>query len=131
MRAPPQNPDPRDLDAGIRATVLLLRGAGFQTFTSCEGGHGHAFRHPTIGLELEGDYYVFRDRLAAFLRAHGCRVFEVSLMTCYDEEHPEGRDRVYLEGIDLLSPEERKKALAAIKRQERRLVRQAKRASGQ
>lgn len=26
--------------------------AGYETFTSCEGGKGHAFKEPTIGLRI-------------------------------------------------------------------------------
>ena len=36
------------LDAGIAPYVLLLRGAGVETFESCEGGQGHAYPQPTI-----------------------------------------------------------------------------------
>ena len=46
--------DPHVLDDGIRDTVVLLQQGGFRTFTSCEGGRGHAFQHETIGIELEG-----------------------------------------------------------------------------
>ena len=59
--------DPNMLDDGIREIVLLLRQAGYKTFTSCEGGRGHPFREPTVGLKLEGDYFQFRDRLVGFL----------------------------------------------------------------
>ena len=37
-----------ELDAGIAPAVMLLREAGFGTFTSCQGGEGHAFEEPTI-----------------------------------------------------------------------------------
>ena len=43
-----------DLDDGICEIVLLLRKAGFKTFTSCEGGRGHPFREPTVGLSAYG-----------------------------------------------------------------------------
>lgn len=36
------------LDAGIYAFVRLLRAHGVETFESCQGGEGHAFRVPTI-----------------------------------------------------------------------------------
>jgi hypothetical protein len=36
------------LDPGIRRAVLILRRAGIETFESCEGGPGHAFKEPTI-----------------------------------------------------------------------------------
>lgn len=60
--------DPSHLDDGIRDSVLMLWRAGYKTFTSCEGGHGHSFRHSTIGIKLIGDYFEFRDGLAEFLR---------------------------------------------------------------
>ncbi|HEY1602812.1 MAG TPA: hypothetical protein VGG64_24625 [Pirellulales bacterium] len=116
--------DPSDFDAGIRATVLRLWEAGFRTFTCCQGGRGHAFRNPTIGIDLEGDYFALRTRLAAFLHAEGCRVFEISLITCYDEEHEQGQDFMHVEGLDLLSPEIRSQAIKRIQRQERRLERE-------
>jgi hypothetical protein len=45
--------DPNTLDDGIRETVFLLRNAGYKTFISCEGGRGHAFHEPTIGLKVQ------------------------------------------------------------------------------
>jgi hypothetical protein len=44
--------------------------------------------------------------------------------TCYDEEHPQGRDLVYIEGLDLLSPEFRSQAIRRVQRQEKRLARE-------
>ena len=41
------------LDSGIKEAVLILRGAGVETFESCEGGNGHAFDVPTI--KFHGD----------------------------------------------------------------------------
>lgn len=36
------------LDRGISYAVKVLRDGGIETFESCEGGNGHAFREPTI-----------------------------------------------------------------------------------
>jgi hypothetical protein len=108
-----------DLDPGIRDAVLLLWKAGFKTFTSCEGGKGHSFRHETIGLELEGNYGVFRKRLVAFLRSQGIENFTVSLVTDY----PADKSYVYLEGLDLLSEEKRRKVIKSVKRMEQTLRR--------
>lgn len=110
-------PDPSDLDPGIRDAVLLLWQAGFRTFTSCEGGRGHSFRHETIGLELEGNYAAFQKRLVRFLRSQGMENFSISLVTDY----PAGESVVYLEGLDLLSAENRRKVIQAVKRKGRRL----------
>lgn len=50
-------PDDWVLDAGIAPAVEVLRAAGVETFESCEGGPGHAFREPTVrffGHRAEG-----------------------------------------------------------------------------
>jgi hypothetical protein len=106
------------LDAGIQEIVLLLRQAGYKTFTSCEGGRGHAFREPTVGLNFKGDYFAFRDRLVEFLHAHGRRFFEVVLVSSY----PKGKHYVYLQGFDIASTETRKKMERTMKQQRRRLI---------
>jgi hypothetical protein len=36
------------IDPGIRRAVLILRRGGVETFESCEGGEGHAFKEPTV-----------------------------------------------------------------------------------
>jgi hypothetical protein len=41
-------PVPNGLDPGIAPFVLALREQGVETFESCQGGRGHAFRKPTI-----------------------------------------------------------------------------------
>jgi len=107
------------IDLGIRDTVVLLQKAGFTTFTSCEGGKGHSFRHGTIGVVLDGDYRSFRKKLVRFLQSHGIDNFTVSLVTDY----PAGKSYVYLEGLDLLSPDKKKKVVEAVKRKERQLRR--------
>ena len=109
--------DPSDFDAGIHDAVGLLKCAGFKTFTSCEGGRGHFFRHETIGLELDGDYRSFQKKLVKFLHSQGKQVFTISLVTDY----PAGKSNVYLEGLDLLSADKRKKVIEAVKRKERTL----------
>ena len=116
--------DPKLLDDGIRDCVLLLRNAGFTTFTSCEGGKGHSFRHGTINLTLEESYSSFQRKLVAFLRSQGMQNFTVSLVTDYTAEHPEGKSCVYVEGLDLLSEGKRGKVIEAAKRKARLAVRQ-------
>jgi hypothetical protein len=116
--------DPRELDEGIRDTVLLLWKAGFNTFTSCEGGKGHSFRHPTIGITLDGTYSAFHKRLVTYLRSLGMQNFSISLVTDYHQNHPEGKSCVYLEGLDILSEGKRRRLIAAVDRRERRLRRQ-------
>lgn len=109
--------DTGDLDPGIRDTVLLLWKAGFKTFTSCDGGKGHSFRHATIGLELDGDYRSLQTKLVKFLRSQRMENFTISLVTDY----PAGKSCVYLEGLDLLSAEKRKLVIEAVRRKEKRL----------
>ena len=112
--------DTSDLDPGIRDAVLLLQTAGFKTFTSCEGGRGHSFRHETIGLELDRDYRSFHKRLVKFLRSQGIESFTISLVTDY----PQGKSVVYLEGLDLLSADKRRRVIEGVRRKERRLRQQ-------
>ncbi len=114
--------DLADLDNGIREMVLLLRKAGYKTFTSCEGGRGHPFREPTVGLKVEGDYFRFRDQLVRFLHSQNCWFFEVTLVSSYHQRRPEGKHYVYLQGFDIASPEKRKKIDQSIRRRERRLI---------
>jgi len=116
--------DPADLDDGIRDTVVLLWKAGFRTFTSCEGGKGHSFRYATIGLELDEDYFNFQNKLVEFLRSQGMQNFTISLVTDFHPDYPAGKTCVYLEGLDLLSEDKRKRVIRSINRKERRLRRQ-------
>jgi hypothetical protein len=109
--------DPGDLDLGIRDAVLLLWKAGVKTFTSCEGGWGHSFRHETIGMELDGDYPAYQKKTVRFLRSQGMENFTISLVTDY----PKGKSFVYLEGLDLLSSDKRRRVIQAVRRKERRL----------
>lgn len=53
------------LDQGIALHVSVLRGAGVETFESCEGGTGHAYPVPTV--RFYGD------------RSEGFRVFTVAM----------------------------------------------------
>lgn len=112
--------DPNTLDDGIRETVLLLRKAGYKTFTSCEGGRGHAFHEPTIGLKAKGDYFPFRNRLVKFLHSQGRCCFEVVLVSSYHHKTPQGKHHIYLQGFDIVSPAKRKRLLQSSRQKERR-----------
>ena len=112
------------LDDGIRESVLLLRKAGYKTFTSCEGGRGHAFQEPTIGLKVKGDYFAFRDRLVKFLHSHGRWFFEVTLVSSYHRKSPQGKHYIYLQGFDIASLEIQKKMCRTMKQRDRRLIQQ-------
>lgn len=52
------------LDPGIERAVLVLRGAGLDTFESCEGGPGHAYPEPTVRFRGSAE-----DGLRAFAAA--------------------------------------------------------------
>jgi hypothetical protein len=59
--------DDSQLDAGIRRAVVVLRQGGVETFESCEGGKGHAYREPTI--RFRGDRSEGYKALAAAMQA--------------------------------------------------------------
>ena len=119
--------DPNALDDGIREAVLLLRKAGYKTFTSCEGGRGHAFPEPTIGLKVQGDYFRFRNQLVKCLHSQGRWFFEVTLVSSYHQTYPHGKHYVYLQGFDMASPDKRKKICRSITQNDRRLICQLER----
>ncbi len=64
--------DDRDLDAGIKPFVVILREAGIETFESCEGGAGHAYQYPTI------KFHGHRD--AGWLALHAAQVRGLPVM---------------------------------------------------
>jgi hypothetical protein len=115
--------NPNDLDDGIRDSVVLLQQGGFRTFTSCEGGRGHSFQHATIGLQLEGEYPTFQRKLVEFLRSQGMQNFTISLVTDFHPDYPEGKNSVYVEGLDLLSEDKRKQVIESSKQRDRKLRR--------
>jgi hypothetical protein len=45
---PPTEQFDPPLDPGIHAAVVALREGGIETFESCQGGDGHAYREPTV-----------------------------------------------------------------------------------
>ena len=59
--------DDVQLDAGIRRAVLILRQGGIETFESCQGGNGHAYREPTV--RFRGDRSEGYKALAAAMQA--------------------------------------------------------------
>lgn len=63
------------LDPGITGAVLALRGAGVETFESCQGGQGHAYSEPTVrfhGGQPEG-FRALAAAMAAGLNVAGLR----------------------------------------------------------
>jgi len=63
----------QDVDTGIRPIVKLLNEAGYETFTSCQGGEGHSFFRPTVGIFVHGNYFEFREKFVEFLNPHVSR----------------------------------------------------------
>lgn len=71
MKLPTYDPP---LDEGIKDAVNVLNRAGIETFESCQGGDGHAYKEPTVrfhGGKAEG----FRALAAAM--QHGLQVAEL------------------------------------------------------
>lgn len=57
----------KQLDRGIRQAVMILRQGGVETFESCQGGDGHAYREPTV--RFRGDRSEGFVALAAAMQA--------------------------------------------------------------
>jgi hypothetical protein len=81
--------DPAELDPLIRETVLLLRGAGFKTFSSCQGTKGHGYHLPTVRMNVDegASARQTRDRLIRFLADRQTTGFTVHC--AYDYGGPE------------------------------------------
>ncbi len=78
---PDEDFDLEMIDEGIRERVVLLRNAGYQTFTSCQGGEGHCFKEPTIGIMLPKlkEFMSWRSELMEFLFANKLNPFTIEL----------------------------------------------------
>jgi len=44
--------DAAELDDGIRDVVVAMRNAGFDTWSSCQGGEGHLYRYPMVIVRI-------------------------------------------------------------------------------
>ena len=76
-----------DLDGGIRGYVEVLRGAGVETFESCQGGAEHSFPEPTVRFHGEyGDGF----RAYSIARAHGLPVSELRRVYCQEDGELKG-----------------------------------------
>jgi|SRR6185369_2970799 len=67
----------KEMDKGIVDVVKLLRENGIETFTSCEGGEGHAFKFPTVRCYFE-NHEEDEVKIMDILGFHGYRGFYVS-----------------------------------------------------
>ena len=90
----------QELDPEIKPFVEFLNTNGFKTFTSCQGGEGHAFQKPTVGILFEGDYFEFKKKLIEFLLPH-VRGFTLNLKNCYGTKHNVHWEFLYIEFPDL------------------------------
>lgn len=90
--------DINNIDDGIRDAVLYFKQAGFNTFTSCEGGEGHCFKLPTVGI------WITKGSVLAKLYVHlkHCGFHNVSVRMRFRKNK---LDFVYLEGEELLLKE--------------------------
>jgi len=77
------------LESGIATAVIALNEAGIETFTSCEGGPGHAFPEPTV--RLYGSVET-AERAMTIVAQAGLPLHEVRFTRGYvdGEESPDG-----------------------------------------
>jgi len=80
------NYDP-PLDPGIAAYVEALRGAGVETYESCQGGDGHAYPEPAV--RFHGDPAEGLRALSVALAA-GLPVRELRRVWMVQQQEPTG-----------------------------------------
>jgi hypothetical protein len=71
-------PDPDDKEALLKVMdkeiipyVQYLWDGGYETFTSCQGGKGHSFPKPIVGVSFgiaPAEFGPFRDKLTEYLK---------------------------------------------------------------
>ena len=76
------------LDPGIKAMVRALRDSGVETFESCDGSPGHAYREPTV--RFHGDRSEGFRALAAALGKPGPQVMGLRARGRWWRESPTG-----------------------------------------
>ena len=106
------------VDSEIKPIVELLNSNGYETFTSCQGGEGHSFNKPTVGVLFKGDYFEFKKKFVEFLKPNFSH-FSLNLRTYYgtSKEHSEKRPcwtALYLELRSLNHFKPNKKSVDAI-----------------
>ncbi|MCI0729668.1 MAG: hypothetical protein L0332_23550 [Chloroflexi bacterium] len=76
------------LDPGIADVVHLLRKYGIDTFTSCQGGEGHAFSSPTVRIKPVNlsDMQVEVDRISEILASAGYGGYYIKCCHSYQWE---------------------------------------------
>lgn len=95
--------DMNEVDAGIKEVLQLLLDAGYETITSCEGGEGHCFDRPTVGIKLQGEYFEFRDKLAKLLMRQYSH-FSINHKTSYNPISRKTGKRVWWQYVYLEFP---------------------------
>ena len=75
------------LDPGIRAAVEVLRAAGVETFESCQGGEGHAYKEPAVRFSGEP---AMGFRALAVAMEHGLPVYALRRVWRMDYGEPTG-----------------------------------------
>lgn len=58
------------IDIEIKPIVDLFNKNGYVTFMSCQGGEGHSFERPIVGINFNknnDDFFKFRQELCVFL----------------------------------------------------------------
>lgn len=84
-----------ELDPGIADVVIYLWQGGFDTFSSCQGGPGHAFHWPTIRINSGSlDLDTLENRVAGWLIKGRYSGFYIKRVNAYqNEEKPWLPDR--------------------------------------
>lgn len=64
--------DSLKLDKRVKGIVIRLREAGFETIMSCQGGPGHAYKKPRVGILTTAV-----DKVKEFLKKNRLKNIEV------------------------------------------------------
>ena len=88
------------VDSGIKPIVEFLNSNGYETFTSCQGGEGHPFNKPTVGVLFKGNYFEFRKKFVEFLKPHFC-LFSLNLRASYGNSKGNLEDRTWWQHLYL------------------------------
>jgi hypothetical protein len=84
-KLPPADVPYAALDPEIVPLVRRLNEGGFPTICSCQGGDGHAFKHPTIQVRRLGDLDATRKALCALLLKIGTEGFSVKTVSMHQK----------------------------------------------
>lgn len=86
------------MDAEIEPVVRFLQKKGYVTITSCQGGEGHPFNKPTIGIDFgHEDFFEFRQKLIEILEQN-FSAFSIILKEHFGRKLP-GKKRIHWEFV--------------------------------